>query len=276
MDLLYPLIAGFVIMLVSLSGVLTTWSTVGEWMKRHLHFLISFAAGVFFIVAFGLLQEVFEITSTLNAILYIALGFLAFVLFEKLFPESHHHHEQSCEHPPKKISSKKILTADAIHNFADGLLIVPAFLASVEIGIAVSIGILVHEFVQEVSEFFVLKEAGLTTKQALIRNFGVSSSVILGIVLSFILIDVEGIEPILLGIAGGGFLYVVFVDLIPHSLGSCTSKKGYAQHILWGVIGALIMLGVNSLFAEAHLHGGDDHDDHSQEEHDFDEHAEEL
>lgn len=275
MNILYPILAGLAIMLVSLSGVITTWRTIGLWMQKNLHYLISFAAGVFFIVAFGLSEEVFELVSVQNALIYIIIGFVLFVLFEKLFPESHHHHEESCDHDPKPINSTKVLWADALHNIADGILLVPAFFISFELGLAVSIGILIHEFIQEVSEFFVLKEAGLTTKQALIRNFAVSSTILIGIAISFFLSQVGGLEPLLLGIAAGGFFYVVFVDLIPHSLSACGGSKGYAAHILWGIIGALVMIGVNTAFADTHVHGGEIHDhDHAHEE-EHDEHARE-
>lgn len=108
-----------------------------------------------------------------------------------------------------------MLIGDGIHNIGDGLLLVPAFVISPITGLITAVGILIHEFIQEVAEFFVLRQAGYTTKQALIRNFAVPTTILIGLVLGWTLIQIEGLLAPIIGLAAGAFLYIVFMDLIP-------------------------------------------------------------
>ena len=70
---------------------------------------------------------------------------------------THHHHDHCCGHVHKP---QKILIGDGIHNIADGLVLAASFAVSPLAGAGVFFSILIHEFLQESSEFFVLKAAG--------------------------------------------------------------------------------------------------------------------
>lgn len=248
------IIAAVVIILVSLVGVVSTWKTFGGWMTRNLHYLISFSAGVFLIVALGLVGEVLENTSITNTLILVGFGVLSFFIFGRVALGTHEHHDpggHTKEHKRTKREGRQVLLADALHNVTDGIILVPAFAVSVELGVVVTIGIVIHELVQEVSEFFVLRESGHTVKGALLRNFIVSMTILIGIALGFGITQVEGIELGLLGLAAGGFFYVVFSDLVPHSLKLCRDKYCTAFHLLWAFAGIVIMLGLNAISAFA-------------------------
>jgi hypothetical protein len=119
-----------------------------------------------------------------------------------------------------------------------------------------------HELVQEVSEFFVLKQAGYSTKKALLLNFLVSSTILIGAVGSTVLLGVfANLEVPLMGIAAGAFLVVVFQDLIPHSVREAKVEASHFKHLGWFALGVIIMLGVNTIAVHGH---GDDDDEHSE------------
>jgi zinc and cadmium transporter len=269
-------LAAIAIMLVSLIGVIATWGTIGSWLTKKLHYLVSFAAGVFVVVAYGLAVETFELAPDPKAILYIVLGTLFFSLIGKVLPEAHHHHDpQEASHIHSRKSGQRILLADALHNMADGIVLAAGFGISFQFGIVVAIGVLIHEAIQEISEFFVLRNAGYTTKEALIRNFLASSTILIGVVIALLFSTIEGIEPILLGLGAGSFFYVVFVDLVPGSLSACKTRFCIWKHIATGMLGFVLMISVNVVTDQTHIHGGDSHDTHEHEEEHYD-HDEEL
>ena len=140
-----------------------------------------------------------------------------------------------------------MLLGDAVHNFGDGLLLSPAFAVDVHLGIIATLGILVHEFVQEVSEFFVLREAGYSTKQALIRNFLISTTILGGAALGYFAASFQKLVGPILGLAAGALLYVVFRDLIPRSIKAYKNDRKRLKHIGMAILGAIIILVLNSL-----------------------------
>ena len=140
-----------------------------------------------------------------------------------------------------------MLLGDAIHNIGDGIVIVPAFMTSIEVGFVVSIGILIHEAIQEISEFFVLRQAGHTIKQSLIKNFLVSSTILIGLFLGFILSDTEKLLAPLLAFASGGFIYVILVDLIPPILCHRRHKKVFTGLIILFFLGLIVSFGADIL-----------------------------
>ncbi|MEZ4156658.1 MAG: ZIP family metal transporter [Candidatus Paceibacterota bacterium] len=254
------LLVGFGIMLVSLSGVLFLGGLTQRWLSKNLPLLLSFSAGVFFLTAFDLVRESFELLSATFAGLSVLGGYLLFLLLQRAIPESHHHHgADDCDDSHNERSALRILLGDAIHNAGDGILLVPAFLASPALGFATSISIFAHEFLQEISEFFILKGAGYSTGKALARNFFASSTILVGIFLGFILQSLGEVQGVLLGVAAGGFLYIVFHDLILHRSTSLKGKR-FVFHVVAFLFGAVAILYIGSLFVHGHGVESDQHD----------------
>lgn len=247
--ILFTLGSSLAIMTVSLIGVLFAWHSLGRWFEQNLLYLVSFSAGVFVFVSYHLLKEAFTLPSNqLFTWLALIFGLIIFWLFDKFLPESHHHHTESdCKHTHSRGGAKKMLFGDAIHNIGDGVIIVPAFMTSIEVGIVVSIGILIHEAIQEISEFFVLRQAGHTTKQALIRNFLVSSTILIGLIIGFILSDTAQLLAPLLALAAGGFIYIILVDLIPPILCHRRHKKIFIGLIVLFFLGLIVSFGADIL-----------------------------
>jgi zinc and cadmium transporter len=263
------LIATLLIMTVSLSGVIFVHQTARSFFNKNLTNLVSFSAGVFLVTAGVLTLESFELfSSPIYATLWILTGYASAWLMQFILPETHHHHDADCNHLHK--GAKRLLIGDSIHNTSDGIVLVTAFLASPVLGITVTASIMIHEILQEVSEFFVLKQAGYTTKRALTLNLLTASTIFIGVILAYTLSKTAQIEHILLALSAGFFLHVVVHDLLP-AKNHHDVKAGLLKHILLLAMGVVAMLMINLLLGETHEHG-DHHDDdhhHPEEDHDL-------
>jgi zinc and cadmium transporter len=241
-----------VIMLVSLSGALFVNRLTKDFFEQRLPFLVSFSAGVFLVSAGALALEVFDLVSSVwIGVLMITLGYLLAWLLNRLLPETHHHHDSECLRP--KSGAKKLIIGDGIHNIADGIVLITAFSTSSVLGFAIAVSIIVHETLQGISEFFVLRQAGYATKQALLINFSVSSTIIIGVLLGYFALASDNLESILLAISAGFFLQVVIHDLLPkHS--HHETKVDFSKHILLVIIGAILMGLIATSLTEDHGH----------------------
>ncbi|MDD2935024.1 MAG: ZIP family metal transporter [Candidatus Pacebacteria bacterium] len=243
----YIILATVLESLVSLTGIFLIFLGY-EKFKKHLSKFLSFAAGTFLaVIFFEILPEAVEKSSIENVSIYILIGFLFFFLFSRFLHWYHHHEEDdSCckkEERNFKSAGYLVLAGDFIHNFIDGIIIALAFASGIEIGIVTTIAVLAHEFPQEASDFFVLVNSGFSTSKALLTNFLVSLSTILGATMTFFAVSqVEKIIAPALGIVAGNFLYIAMSDLIPE-LNSKTRKTGDTAKQF-----VLIILGVLTIF----------------------------
>lgn len=245
MSLVYVLLASLAVMAISLSGKLITWRGIGPVIERNLHFFVSFAAGVLLVVAYSLSQEIIEHAGSISAGLpWIAIGAVVVLVAFRYVPHFHHHHDKG-GHVHTKIDANRILASDAIHNIGDGVVIVVSFAVSPLVGIINTISIMVHEMLQEISEFFVLREAGMSVRTALTLNFIASSTILIGTFGAYFLLErFEALEIPLLGLAVGSYLVVVFHDLIPHSIGKSEGATHYTRHALFFVAGLALMVSI--------------------------------
>ncbi|MDO8589919.1 MAG: ZIP family metal transporter [bacterium] len=240
------------IMLASLVGVFFVWHRAGQVIERHSSLLVSFSAGVFIVIACQLGVEALEHSDTLGSgFVWIIIGALAVWLLFKFLPSSHHHHDVALEtHPHSRLDARRIMTSDALHNVGDGILLAASFAVSSSFGALTALSIFIHELVQEVSEFFVMRQAGYSTKQTLALNFAISGTIFLGALGGFFLLEsFEALEVPLLGLAAGAFLVVVVHDLIPHSVRASRHENLYFRHLSWFFAGAILMFVINTFTA---------------------------
>lgn len=263
--LLGPILASFSIMLASLAGIFFIWHTSGLWLERNLRYLTSFALGVFVVTIILLIGESWELKANLpELILAVVLGAVFLHLAIRLIPKAHHHHGKEisdCEiNKHSHIDARRMLLGDAIHNVGDGILLVPAFLIDVRIGLATAVAVFLHELVQEIAEFFVLREAGFSTAGALGRNFLVSATILIGVGIGFYISDYEHLIAPLLAFSAGGFWYVVIRDLLPDIISQAgENKKEIAKHVSTVVVGVGLMFLVSILTGHSHVFEDDDH-----------------
>lgn len=275
MEILALVGACIVIMLASLSGIIFVTKRFGAWTEKNIQYLVAFSAGVFLIVSYNLIFEAFEFGSGVLVSIAVIVGFLGFYIIEKSYPELHcHHGDGVCLDQKNKKGAYKVLVGDAFHNIADGILLAPIFMIDIRLGFTAAIGIFVHEFVQEISEFFVLRSAGYTTKEALLRNFIVSATIFIGAFCGLYLSSFAFFVGPLIGLAAGAFLYILIVDLIPESVKRSHSEQKYITYLAWALTGILLILSVNILTdrqlelrgLDGHGHLESDHDDHDVHE----------
>jgi zinc and cadmium transporter len=260
-EIIYPLLAALAVMLVSLAGVVFAVGGFGRFLQRNLTYLATFAGGVFIIVAWHLAEEAVHEGGWLIGVSAVILGAALMESINFLFP-AHHHHDVSHDHAHTPIDGRRVLLSDSLHNVGDGILLVGAFSMDIYVGIAATVGVLLHEFVQEISEFFVLKESGYTNARALTLNFIVSGSILIGLLFAFFLASSEILLGILAGLAAGGFISVLLHDLLPHAVVSVKTHGRFAVHVIAVLLGAGLMFSVQALAPH--------------EEHEEDEHAEET
>lgn len=235
--------SGLVIMFASLIGVISVWSGFGRWLEENLAHVTSFAAGVFSFVASHLIYRTLSTTGILPGTLYITLGVLVVYGLFRTLPFFHHHHTSENEHSHTRPEAFRILFSDGIHNIGDGLLLVAGFQASLVAGLGASIAVFVHELVQEISEFFVLRASGFSTTRTLLYNFVVSSTILIGVAIGLLATtQIPDLRSAILGIAAGSFLVVVTQDLVPHSIRTSSSTTDITRHVSWFAYGVAVMM----------------------------------
>lgn len=246
--LFLSILASLLVMLVSLSGKLLTIRGVGPIIEKNLHFLVSFAAGVLLVVAYKLGHEIVEHTGSMTQGLpWVALGAVAILIAFRYIPQFHHHHDKG-EHAHNTIDANRVVVSDALHNIGDGAVIAVSFITSPMLGIASTVSIMTHELLQEISQFFVLREAGLATRTALLYNLAASASILIGTIGGYAILQrFEALEVPILGLAVGSYIIVVFHDLIPHSLSTASTSAHRIRHIAYFIAGLALMSAITAL-----------------------------
>ncbi len=259
-------IASFVVMLAALGGALSFWKVIGLFVEKHLGILISFTAGLFLFVSYELGREaIFHSPNIESGLIWIFAGIIGIWLLFRVLPHSHEHDVPGEENKNKSLDIRKILTGNGIHNIGDGILLAAAFSVDFYLGLITTFSVFIHELVQETSIFFILRKAGYSIKKAVLINFGVSGTILIGSMGSLFLISTfHAMEAPLLGISAGAFLVVVLQDLIPHSFHELRCRKCIFSHITAFLLGFLLIFSLSLLFPHTHDH--EDHGHHSHEE----------
>jgi len=216
--LFYSILATFIVSVISFVGVLALFLK-DKILNKIVFYLVAISAGSLMGGAFlHLIPEAIESVGGEHGVDKIALavlvGFALFFILERVLHWHHcHKHGGDCPiHPFTYLN----LIGDGLHNFIDGVVIVAAFSLGVELGIATTLGVILHEIPQEISDFGVLVYGGFTKIKALLFNFFSGVFAVLGAICGFVLINfVQGIIPLLVGITAGGFIYISASDLIP-------------------------------------------------------------
>ena len=212
-----------------------------DFLGRIVKFLVAFSAGTLIGGAFlHLMPEAAEELDTETLFGIFISAFAGFFLIEKLLFWRHCHKEDCPVHSFGYMN----LVGDGIHNFIDGLVIAGAFLIDWQLGLATTLAIAAHEIPQEIGDFGVLVQAGFKYKSALLVNYLVALTVVLGGLAGyFFFSSLAAILPYVLPVAAGGFVYIAASDLIPEIRGERDVKKSAANYLIF-ILGILLMLAV--------------------------------
>jgi zinc and cadmium transporter len=180
--------------------------------------------------------------------LSLIAGIFAFFVLEKLVLWRHCHEADCDSHAPSQkqrdyASAMLILAGDAIHNALDGVMLAAAFLTDVRLGIVAGIAVIAHEVPQEVGDFAILLNGGLSRARALTLNLLTSlTSVIGGVIGYFALSHAMGLLPYALAVTAASLLYVAVADLIPGLHRRTDPVAGVQQVVLIAIGIAVIVL----------------------------------
>lgn len=248
---IYAFSSVIIVSLISLIGVFMLGLN-RSLLKKITFFLVSLSVGALFGDAIiHLIPEAFaKIKNPAVASLFILTGIILFFVLEK-FLRWRHSHGHECEDDECRAEQnnnarplgKMILTSDSVHNLIDGVIIGASYFISIEVGIATTIAIILHEIPQEISNFAVLLHSGYSRKKALVLNFISALFAILGTAIVFIFGQtINSYIPILIAFAAGGFLYIAGSDLVPE-----LHKISDTKQSLWQFIA--IIIGIAIMFA---------------------------
>lgn len=235
--LILIIISTFFISLGALVGIFTLFLKQ-ERLSKILLFLVSLSAGALMGGAFiHLLPEAAEKFEDSNMYLVVLFSFILFFFVEKLFHWRHCHKGKCNIHSFGYMN----LFGDSIHNFIDGLIIAATFLTDIRLGVITTLAVALHEIPQEIGDFGVLLYAGFKKQKALIANFLVALTVVLGGVVGYFLsFFVESFVKFLLPVAAGGFIYIAASDLMPEIRKEESLKKSLLSFAIF-LIGVIIM-----------------------------------
>ena len=230
--------------------------------KKMALYATPFAAGALLAAAFlDLLPEAGHVGNIENALIATLVGILFFFLLERFLRWFHHHHEhdQTDKRDPK---IPLIIIGDTIHNFIDGVAIAAGFLVDPLTGIVVTLAVAAHEIPQEIGDFGLLLQKGLSRKKVILVNV-LSALVTTVAAVSFYLIGTSTTISldIILGLVAGFFIYIAVSDIIP-------MIHKHEEKILAGPQTLLLLVGVIIVGATSiALHQYIDAEHHSDEEH---------
>lgn len=235
---------------------------------------IPFAAGALLAAAFmDLLPEAFEEAGSLKASIIVLVGFVAFFIFERFLGWFHHHHAHPEAHPhdhKQKTTGSLIVFGDTLHNLIDGLVIGAAFLVDPATGIITTLAIAAHEIPQEIGDFGVLLSLGMRRRNVLLVNIASALATVIAATAVYALGGVfEGLEPVLLALTAGMFIYIAASDLVPTIHNETSSRVANLQTLIFIIGITLVSLTIVSahqlLPAAAHEH--DTHHEAEAEHH---------
>lgn len=216
------------------------------------HFLASFAAGTLLGTAFlDLLPEASHEAeeSGTNIFLWTLIGIIIFFLLER-FIHWFHHHEEAREHNKEaKSTLPLIIIGDTVHNFIDGIIIAATFLVSIPLGIVTTLAVATHEIPQEIGDFGLMLQKGLSRKMIILVNILSAAVAFTGAIITYLLGNIlEAYIPIFLALTAGFFIYIAASDLIPEIHYEKSKKFAVIKSLL--LLLGVILIGISVSFFE--------------------------
>ena len=234
--LIWIVLANIFVSLLAFVGILTL-ILKRKIFDKILLLLVSLSAGALMGGAFlHLLPEGFELLGE-KVFIYTLAGFVFFFFVEKVLHWRHCHDDHCKVHTFAYMN----LFGDVVHNFIDGLVVAGAFVIDLHLGIVTTLAVILHEIPQELGDFGVLIHGGFSRLKALLMNFLVALTAVLGGIVGYFFSSLN-FSNYLIPIAAGGFIYISASDLVPEIRKEVNLKKAF---YIFGVF----ILGIVLMFA---------------------------
>ena len=187
--------------------------------RDKLHLILGFSAGAVLAVAlFDLIPEAIDLTAGTHNLqtvsLFIAGGFVAYLLLDRLF-SLHTHEQENCCKPNHKgeLSAMTLI----LHSYLDGLGIGLAFQVSPTVGWIVAAAVLTHDFSDGINTVGMILKGKEDRRKAFKWLVADALAPAVGVI-STTYFSVSGPTlGIILAVFAGLFLYLGASDLIPES-----------------------------------------------------------
>mgnify|MGYP000656238358 CR=1 FL=1 len=130
-----------------------------------------------------------------------------------------------------------------IPNFKTGAKVQPGLIHGTWLSLVTALAMVAHEIPQEIGDFIVLLNAGLSKTRAYVYNLICSfMSVIGGVVGYYALGNGLDLIPYVLVLASSGFIYIAVSDLMPQMQRRATWRETVPQVLLIAVGVAIVLL----------------------------------
>lgn len=233
-----------------------------SWAERLATYATPFAAGALLSAVFlDLLSEGIEVARPYTVLLSALIGMITFFLAERFLHWFHHHHEHEGATDP---TASLVIVGDVMHNILDGIAIAASFLVSVPTGIITTFAVAAHEIPQEIGDFGLLLNKGLSRKRVLIINVVSALATTVAALVTFRLGSDQALPTgVLLGLSAGFLLYIAASDIIP-SIHEDAKHELLDIRPLLLIVGAVVVaVSINVAHAYIETDHGHSEDSHS-------------
>lgn len=180
-----------------------------RWLERCRAPMLGFATGTLLASGLGEILPEAVARGGLAVLGWTAVAVLALAGIEWASSRGAHHRD-------RPVVPTALLGSDALHNLGDGIAIAAAFLVGPRLGAITAAAVIVHELPEEIADYALVRASGMTKRSALAALAGVQLTAGIGAAGAlFASAVVARAEGIVLAIAGGMFLYIAVVDLLP-------------------------------------------------------------
>jgi zinc and cadmium transporter len=246
LSLIYSLLAITLISLLSIFFIAFLFNRLPSFSK-YTPSLVSLAVGSLLGDAFiHILPEANNKIANINLVSLLTIaGILLFFSLEK-FIQWHHCHDPEHQHHQPLVAVSFV--GDSFHNFIDGAIIAASFSVDFKIGLATSLAVLIHEIPQEIGDFGIFMNQGLSLLKSLRLNLISASFSFFGALFIFLLgFQLVNLTNYILPITAGGFIYLAASDLIPELHRHQSRLSTSLLQILLVIIGVTLMFSLTIL-----------------------------
>jgi zinc and cadmium transporter len=240
MGIIYVIIALFSgsVGSVALAGILLLLGN--EKLEKVSTYLMYLAGGTLLGAAFlGMIPKAIGLSEPRLILQTIMFGILLFFVLEKIILWRTCRNKDCERH--MSAAAPIILIGDAFHNAIDGVVIAASFLTSTELGIFVTLSVVLHEIPQELGDFGILIKSGFSRSKAFWFNvLSGATAIVFGVAAYYTLDSLRSLIPYALAFSASSFLYIALADLIPE-MHRKTSLKASISQVLLIALGILII-----------------------------------
>jgi zinc and cadmium transporter len=246
MGITYVIIALFLgsVGSVALAGLMLILGN--EKLEKVSTYLMYLAGGTLLGAAFlGMIPKALSMSEPGLILQAIMFGILLFFVLEKIILWRSCRNKNCERH--MTAAAPIILIGDAFHNAIDGVVIAAAFLSSAELGVFVTLSVVLHEIPQELGDFGILIKSGFSRSKAFWYNvLSGATAMVSGVAAFYTLDSLRSLIPYALAFSASSFLYIALADLIPE-MHRKTSLKASVSQVL------LIALGISIIYVSLYF-----------------------